>query len=142
MIKSNPDGRETLKEMKARKAAQEDAKLKEACEKYAIDKYTEDQIIKWSNQYKGLWFMPVLDEAGEIEKLSIMKPIDRHILSLASTKLEDGGLYTFLEECMRECLVNNDEEGLFLLEDEDAFISGAMKFNKIMESRKVGFLKR
>src|SRR5437868_5927598 len=106
MIQANSN-RETLKEIRARERKEAEAILKEKCEAYAVAKYGEDTIKGWSNKNKGLWYLPVLSEDGEtIEKLAIMKPIDRHILSHASTKIEDEGLYLLLEACMRECLVN------------------------------------
>ena len=140
MIVQNSN-RETLKQIKERERKEKEIDLRNRCRDYAIAKYGEEQVVKWSNASKGLWYMPALNDNDEIEKLAIMKPIDRHILSHASTKIEDEGLYIFLEACMRECLVNNDEEGNFLLDDEEAFISGAMKFNKILETRKTAFVK-
>lgn len=136
-----PGSKDTLKQIKERERKEKEALLLAKCRAYAIAKYGEEQIIKWSNGNGGLWYMPALSDDDEIEKLAIMRPINRHILSHASTKIEDEGLYIFLEACMRECLVNTDEEGNFLLDDEEAFISGAMKFNKILETRKTAFLK-
>jgi CRISPR/Cas system CSM-associated protein Csm2 small subunit len=131
--------KETLKQIKERERKEQEQQLRQKCEAFAFAKYGEDQVKQWSNKYKGLWYLPALDENGEIEKLVIMKPIDRHILSHASTKIEDEGLYLFLEACMRECLVDGDNE---ILDDDEYFIPAAMKFNKIMESKKVAFLKR
>lgn len=125
--------------MKARERKEEEVKLRAKCEALAFEKYGEDEVKKWSNASKGLWYMPVINEDGSIEKMAIMKPIDRHILSLASTKIEDEGLYIFLEACMRECWVEGDKE---ILDDDEYFIPAAQKFNKIMESKKVAFLKR
>ncbi len=142
MIQENNKAKRTLKQIREEEKKVIETALKEKCEAYAEAKYTKEQIVRWSNEHQGLWFLPVLDEDGEIFKLSIMKPINRHILSHASTKLEDEGLYVFLEACMRECLVNDDEEGQFVLEDEESFISGSMEFNKILKGRKVGLLKR
>lgn len=142
MIRSNPEGRQTLKQIREREKKEKEAAHRIKQEAYAVEKYGQEKIVNWSNANKGLWYMSVDDEDGNIVKLSIMKPIDRHILSHASTKIEDDGLYLFLEACMNECLVNDDEEGKYILEDEEAFIAGAQEFKKIMEAKKVTFLKR
>lgn len=142
MILPNSNSRETLKQIKERERKEQEEEMRAKCEKYAAEKYGEDQVKQWSNKFKGLWFLPVLDDDGNIVKMAIMKPIDRYILSHASTKIEDEGLYIFLEACMRECLVNQDDEGNFIIDDEETFIPAANKFNKIMEGKKVAFLKR
>lgn len=139
MIQTNTTSRESLKQMRLREAKEKEAILKEKCEQMAIERFGEDELKKMSNANKGLWYLPVISDEDEIEKLAIMKPIDRHILSHASTKIEDEGLYVFLEACMRECWLEGDKE---ILDDDDYFIPAAMKFNKIMESKKVSFFKR
>ena len=151
MIKTNATGRESLKEMKKREAAEKEVELRKKCEALAFEKYTEDTIKQWSNKHKGLWYLPVINDDDSIETMAIMKPIDRHILSFASTKIEDEGLYTFLEQCMREVFVAGVEpdgklsdkaDDSVIITDDEYFIPAAMKFNKIMESKKVAFLKR
>lgn len=151
MIQTNNNGRETLKELKKRESAEKDAKLKTDCEALAVSLIGDDEIKKMSNVNKGLWYMPVINEDGSIECMAIMKPIDRHILSFASTKIEDEGLYTFLEQCMREVFVAGIQpdktivktpDECIIITDDEYFIPSAMKFNKIMEAKKVGFLKR
>jgi len=129
----------TLKEMREAEKQRMDAQLKAACEKLAIERYGEDQVKQWSNKHKGLWYLPVVDEDNNIEVMAIMRPIDRHILSFASTKIEDEGLYIFLEACMRECWVEGDS---CILDDDEYFIPCAMKFNKILEGKKAAFIKR
>lgn len=138
MIKTDSN-RDTLKIIKAREAKEKEAALRAKCEALAIERYGEDEVKKMSNANRGLWYLPVIGEDGTIEKLGILKPIDRHILSHASTKIEDEGLYIFLEACMRECWVEGDIE---ILDDDDYFIPASTQFNKIMESKKVAFLKR
>lgn len=139
MIITNQQSKLTLKELKAKEAKEKDEELKAKSAALAEERYTKEQIHAWSNQFGGIWFLPVINEDGSIEKLALMKPINRHILSHASTKIEDEGLYSFLEACMRECWLEGDKE---ILEDDDYFIPSAMKFNKIMEGKKVAFLKR
>ena len=96
-------------------------------------------MVAWSNQNKGLWYLPIVDYNGNIEKCLILRPITRHILSYASTKIEDEGLYTFLEAAMRECMIEGDSE---ILDDDEYFIPAAMQFNDIMKGKKAMLLKR
>ncbi len=151
MIQTNNSGRESLKAMKDREKAEKEIEIRKLCEALSIEKFTEETIKQWSNKHKGLWYLPVIKEDGTIEALAIMKPIDRHILSYASTKIEDEGLYTFLEQCMREVFVAAVEpngtavekaDESVIITDDEYFIPAAMKFNKIMENKKVAFLKR
>jgi hypothetical protein len=139
MIQNNSSNRETLKQIRLREAKEKEVLLLEKCNAFANEKYGEEEMKKMSVANKGLWFLPVVNDDESIEKLGIMKPINRHILSHASTKIEDEGLYVFLEACMRECWVIGDEE---ILDEDEYFIPAAMKFNKIMESKKVAFIKR
>lgn len=140
MIQNDSSKGSTLKEIRKREKEDQDAKLRQLCEDLAIERYTEDQLKKWSNQNKGLWYLPVMGEDGEsIEALAIMKPINRNILSYASTKISDDGLYAFLEQCMRECWLEGDTS---ILDDDDFFIPAAMQFNKILEGKKATLLKR
>lgn len=129
----------TLKEIREREKQAEAEKLKQACNKLAYERYGEKEVVALSNKYKGLWYLPILDEDGTIEKMAIMKPIDRHILSFASTKVQDEGLYIFLEACMRECFVLGDKE---IIEDDDYFLPAANKFNGMIEGKKAALLKR
>lgn len=139
--------RGTVKEMKARAQAAKDAEIKQKCEAIAIERLGSlDALVKLSNQHKGLWFLPIVTEDGEIEKLALMRPIDRTILSYASTKLgDDGGLYDFLEAGMRECIITDDNKlisDMEIIEDDDYFIPAANSFNKILEGKKASLLKR
>jgi hypothetical protein len=139
--------KKTLKQLKNAEREKQDAELKARCEAIAIERIgSEDALKQLSNASKGLWYMPIINDDESIEKMLIMKPIDRHILSLASTKIEDEGLYLFLEACMRECTIEAHDgkqlSDMEIIEDDDYFIPAAMKFNKIMENKKVAFLKR
>lgn len=141
MIQKNTHAK-SVKEIRKAEKAEKEAVLREQCNRLATERFGEDQIVKWSNQFKGIWFLPVQSSDGDesvIEKLAIMKPIDRHILSYASTKIEGEGLYAFLESCMRECFIDGDVE---ILEDDDYFIPAATSFNKIIEGKKANLLKR
>lgn len=130
----------TVKEIRDRERKEEETRLRELCQQLAYERYGEDQVIKWSNQHKGLWYLPVMDESGDnIEAIALMKPITRNILSYASTKISDEGLYAFLEQCMRECFITGDNS---ILDDDDYFIPAAMKFNAILEGKKAALLKR
>lgn len=140
MIQTDNNRGSGIKEIKDRDRKDQETQLRHQCQEMAYERYGEEQVIKWSNQNKGLWYLPVLDESGEnIEALALMKPINRHILSYASTKLSDEGLYAFLEQCMRECFIAGDE---FIIDDDEYFIPAAMKFNSILEGKKAALLKR
>jgi hypothetical protein len=133
------NSKRSLKEIRNEEAKKKEQELRDQCEKFAFERFGEDQVKQWSNKYKGLWYLPVFAEDGTtIDKFAVMKPIDRYILSHASTKIEDEGLYIFLEAAMRECFVDGDD----IFEDEEIFLACAQKFNKIIETRKVAFLKR
>jgi len=138
MIKTDKTG-SSIKEMKEREKQAKEAELREKCEAWAVEKYGHDTIVGWSNRNKGLWYLPIIDDDGNIEACLILKPINRHILSYASTKISDEGLYVFLEACMRECLVDGD---MVILEDDEYFIPAAMQFNDIMKGKKAVMLKR
>lgn len=130
----------SIKEIRERERKEQDARLREQCQELAYERYGEEQVVKWSNQHKGLWYLPVMDESGDnIEVIALMKPITRHILSYASTKISDEGLYAFLEQCMRECFISGDTA---ILDDDEYFIPAAMKFNAILEGKKAALLKR
>lgn len=139
MIRNNKDNEKAIKAMREKEKQAKNDSLKTKCEALAIERYGEVKIKEWSNANKGLFFMPVLDADEEIEKLAVLKPIDRNILSFASTKIQDAGLYAFLEACMRECWIEGDIE---ILEDDEYFIPAANTFNKILEGKKANLLKR
>lgn len=139
MIKTDNHKKETLKEIRERDRKIAETELLAKCEAWAVEKFGEDQVKRWSNEHKGLWYLPVTDEEGNIEACLILKPINRHVLSFASTKIEDEGLYTFLEACIRECKVAGDD---VILDDDEYFIPCAMKFNKMLEGKKAALLKR
>jgi hypothetical protein len=140
MIQTDNNKGSSIKEIRERELKDYETRLREKCQALAYERYGEDQVIKWSNGNKGLWYLPVMDEAGEnIEAIALMKPINRHILSYASTKITDEGLYAFLEQCMRECFITGDTS---ILDDDEYFIPAAMKFNAILEGKKAALLKR
>jgi hypothetical protein len=139
VIRNDSSNGNSIKAIKDKEKAEKEAVLKQQCEEMAKKRFTEDQVKKWSNQYKGLFFLPILNDHDQIEKLAIMKPIDRHILSYASTKISDEGLYSFLEACMRECFIDGDKE---IIEDDEYFIPAANTFNKILEGKKASLVKR
>lgn len=139
MIKSDKQAGDSIKAIRAREKELEDNALKALCESWAVEKFKKEQIAKWSNEHKGLWYLPVVKEDGSLEALAIMKPINRHILSYATTKLSDEGLYAFLEVAMRECFVAGD---MCILDDDEYFIPCANKFNAIIEGKKASLLKR
>jgi hypothetical protein len=135
----NNNNEKALKQMRDKERTEKEAAMKAKCQEFAAAKYGEAKLVEWSNANKGLFFLPIEDEDGEIEKLGIMKPIDRNILSFASTKIQDAGLYAFLEACMRECWIEGDAA---ILEDDEYFIPAANVFNKILEGKKASLLKR
>lgn len=129
---------ESLQERKKQERLEKEALLKEQCEKIAAEKYG-DQLKKWSNAHKGLWYLPLQDEEGVIVKLGILKPITRSVLSYASEKIQTEGLYEFLECVMRESWVGGDEE---ILDDDTYFIPASQKVNKMLEGFNASLVKR
>ncbi|HML57986.1 MAG TPA: hypothetical protein PKA85_06415 [Ferruginibacter sp.] len=130
----------TPSELRKKEALEKEQSLLKKCEEYAEQLLGgKEQVVKLSNLHKGLFYLPIEDEDGNIEKMGILKPIDRHILSHATTKLDDDGLYVFLEACMRECWLAGDT---CILDDDDYFLPAAGKFNKMLEGKKATFLKR
>jgi hypothetical protein len=140
MIKTERKKGESVKDIRERERKEKELKLHAECVKLTNERFTEAQMKKWSNENQGLWFLPILDEAGEkIEAIAVMRPITRSILSYASTKIADEGLYEFLEAAMRECFVDGDRS---ILDDDTYFIPAANQFNKILEGKKAALLKR
>lgn len=139
MIRTDATNGRSLKEIRAAEKKEQEKQLREKCEAFASERYGEDQVKQWSNKNKGLFYLPVIDDDGTIEKLAILKPIDRQILSYASTKISDDGLYAFLEAAMAECWIEGDKE---ILEDDEYFIPAADSFNNIMKGKKTALLKR
>jgi hypothetical protein len=141
MIRNDQNGGKSLKEIRAAERKRKDAELREKCEALAFERYGESTVKEWSNKHKGLFYLPIMDDDDEnvIEKMAVLKPIDRHILSYASTKIEDEGLYIFLEAVMRELWVEGDKE---LLDDDNYFISAAQTLNKIVQGKKAALVKR
>lgn len=139
MIRNDETKGGSLKEIRARDKQKEEGELRAMCVALSNERYGEDKMKKLSNQNKGIFFLPVLGDDGKIEKMALMKPIDRNILSYASTKITDEGLYAFLEAAMRECFIEGDKE---ILEDDEYFIPAANSFNKILEGKKASLLKR
>ncbi|MBT1702959.1 hypothetical protein [Chryseosolibacter indicus] len=140
MIKTETKKGDSVKQIRERERKEKEEALRAQCEQLANDRFTETQMKKWSVENQGLWYLPVMDESGEtIEAIAIMRPITRSILSYASTKIQDEGLYEFLEVAMRECFIDGDAK---ILEDDTYFIPAAMQFNKILEGKKAALLKR
>lgn len=139
MIKTDETKGASIKAIRKREAEELEKALRQKCEAYAVEKFTKEKLAHWSNEHKGLWFLPILDEEDNIEKLAIMKPITRHILSYASTKIMDEGLYEFLGAAMQECFIDGDRE---ILDDDVYFIPAAQKFQKIADGKKAAMLKR
>ena len=140
MIQTDTNKGSSIKDIRERERKEQETQLRDKCQALAYERYGEEQVVKWSNQHKGLWYLPVMNESGEnIEAIALMKPINRHILSYASTKITDEGLYAFLEQCMRECFIAGDQ---FIIDDDEYFIPAAMKFNAILEGKKAALLKR
>ncbi len=138
MIKTDAN-KNSIKEIRAREQKEKEDQIKLLCEALAIERCGgQKEFIDLNNKHKGIWFLPVMKEDGTIDKMALMKPIDRHILSYASTKITDEGLYAFLEVAMRECFIDGDKE---ILDDDDYFIPASSSFNKIIDGKKAYLLK-
>lgn len=140
MIRNENERGGSIKEIKAREKKEKEEKLHALCQSYATEKFGEEQLKQWSVKYKGIWFLPILSaDESAIEKMVVMQPINRSILSYASTKIQDEGLYEFLYACMNECFVAGDRD---VLDDDEYFIPASMKFNKMLEGKKAELVKR
>ncbi len=128
-----------IKEMRAREKKEKEKDLHDKCEKWAEERLGKQELAALSNRHKGLWYLPIQDDDGNIEKCLILQPINRHILSYASTKISEEGLYIFLEAVMRECAVDGDME---IIEDDDYFIPAAMVLDDMLKGKKASLLKR
>lgn len=132
--------KKTLSESKrALEHKAEEAKLKAEYEAYAVKKYTAEQIAKWSNAHKGIFYLALQDENGKIIKFAVMKKITREILDYATEKLQSAGLYVFLESVMREVWLEGDSE---ILDDDEYFIPAAQQINKMLEGHTAKLVKR
>lgn len=130
----------TFKSIRERERKQKETEIRAKCEAHAIAHFGgEDVIVKLSNKHKGLFYLPIMDDDGEIEKMAIFRPIDKEVLNYASTKIESDGLYIFIETCMRECWLDGDQE---ILDDKDYFLPAANQFNKIIDGKKAALVKR
>ena len=132
----------SLKAIRTKEKADKEIADRAKCEALAIERYGENEVAKMSNANKGLWYLSVIDASDEgevIEKMAIMKPVTRAILSYATSKMEDGGLYDYLGACMEQCFICGDNE---ILEDDTYFIPAANTFNKMLEGKKANLLKR
>ncbi len=130
----------TVKEIRKREAEEKNAKLRSMCEAYAKERFTEKAVIEASNKHGGLFYLPILnDDETEIEKFAAFSPINRHVLSYATTKLADGGMYVFIEQVMRDTFVFGDME---IIDDDKYFLSAAEVINKIIDAKKAAFVKR
>ncbi len=136
---SKTSTRSTMKEMQKLEKEKEAKALLEKCNARADELYGAKAMAQWSNANQGLWFLPIIDEEGNIEKMMIFKKIDRNILSYASTKLETDGAYVFIEQCMRDCYIAGDME---IIEDDDYFLPAMSKFQAMIEGKKAAMLKR
>ena len=140
MINTEKNKGASIKEIRKRDQEKKEKDLREKCEAICVERFTKERLAKWSVENKGLWFLPVLDEAGEnIEFIAIMRPITRTILSYASTKIQEEGLYEFLEAAMRECFIEGDMK---IIDEDEYFIPAANQFNKILEGKKAALVKR
>ncbi len=140
MIRTELKKGESVKQIRERERKEKEQKLRDECAKLADERFGADKVKKWSVDNKGLWFLPVMEESGDkIEALAIMRPITRSVLSYASTKIQDEGLYEFLEAAMRECFVEGDMK---IIDEDEYFIPAANQFNKILEGKKAALLKR
>jgi|ERR1035437_1388648 hypothetical protein len=141
VIRNDETKGRSVKEIRTRERKEKEDKEREACTAYADERFGKEELKQLSSKNKGIWFLPIWEdqESLTIEKFAVMKPVDRNILSYASTKMTDEGLYAFLESAMRECFLLGDKE---ILDEDEYFIPASTSFNKIMEGKKASLLKR
>lgn len=137
MIQSDKSKTESLREIRDRKKKEEEVLLLEKCEAIARERYGV-KLDEWRKKFGHIWFLPVQDNTGEIEKLAVMKPIDRTILSYCADKMTEDGLYGYLEACMREVWLDGDNE---IVDEEEYFIPCSDVFQRITQGKKAAFLK-
>ncbi|MEP7317123.1 MAG: hypothetical protein ABI921_00220 [Panacibacter sp.] len=130
----------SLKELRKKEQEQKELKQREICEAYAAERFGIEKLNKLTAENKGLWFLVVWNEFGDqVEVLALMKPVTRQVLSYASTKMTDEGLYGYLETAMRDCFIDGD---MSIIEDDNYFLPASNSFQKIMEGKKTSLLKR
>jgi len=116
--------------------------IKSLCEAYATKKYGASKLKEWETSFAEIWYLPVLNkDKNKVEKLGIFKMVDRHIMTNTQSKLAQG-FYTYMECLMRECLLNDDDDGNFIINNERAFLSAAPQFNEMVEEINTAFVKR
>ena len=140
MIRTDESGGKSLKELRKIEQQEKEKELRVKCEALAFERYGEEKIKQLTNKYKGLFYLPILgDDEETIEKMAVLKPIDRHILSYASTKIDDDGLYEFLGAVLKSCWLEGDME---IQEDDNYFIPACQNINSLMKGKKAYLVKR
>lgn len=132
----------SMKALREKERNEKEAALKLKCEARAIELLgSKEALVKLSNENKGIWYLPLCDDAtpDEIEVMAIMKPIDMAILSYASTKVEDEGIMEYFRACLVSCFIGGDD---IIKEDDNYTIPACFKIQKIIEGKKAYLLKR
>lgn len=129
----------TLATINKEKKLKQEQELREKCRALANERYGEDTLNQFSNKHKGLLFLPLLDDEGEIDKLAVLRSVTRADLSYASTKVEEDGLYGMLGAILEECWLLGDEE---IKSNDEYFIPACNTLNKVVDGKKAHLLKR
>ena len=127
----------SLQEIEDRNRAEAAQSVKDQCEKLAVKRFGADQIKAWETEYKSVWYLSV-HQNGVVKFFGVMKPVTRHILGYAHTKV-DSGSYAVAEAAMRECWLGGDEQ---MFDDEDCFLVAAQAFNSRTSEYEAYIVKR
>lgn len=115
------------------------AEIKTKCEAWAHKRFGKEQIVKWSNEHKGLWYVPIIhDGEDEIDKCAIFRRPNRTEMDYAGTKLADG-FNLYITTLMRQCFIDGDME---LIDDDEYYFAASAAFNQIVQVKKAFLLKR
>lgn len=123
----------SLKKIKAREKRlqeqsikKEDQSFLDKCNSLANEMFGEELFGKMKQDNKGLHFLPLKTDTGEIKKMALMKFADPRIDKLCQL--------AYIRTAMRECFVAGDKD---VFEDDDCFAKVADAWVKILEGKKM-----
>jgi hypothetical protein len=116
----------SLKKIQAREKYLKEQKQHEECRTLAIEKFGEEEFIKMKKANPGLFFLPIMNNEGEIQKMALMKPVDPHITKICAQ--------AYVKAAMQECFIEGDKD---ILEENEFQAQAAEGFLEIMKSKKL-----
>lgn len=94
------------------------------CCTLANERFSEEEFNKIKQANKGLYFLPIRNSDGEIQKMALMKPMVPSVFRICQI--------AFIKAAMRECFVGGDKE---VFEDDDYFTQAEAIFMEALEGR-------